>query len=626
MKMKIVQQTNELECGVCALVAIHNNIYNKFISKEQALEESNISSNGMTIFDFEELGHKLGLECESYELNFAEFTNLKINSYFVLLLSVHGTNGHYVIARKKQKYIEIYDSCSTKMNKLSYSDLQKVFLNVLILVKKCPNKAFIKTFSKATTLLMFDLKFVLLNLGLSILLLALSVASASFLNYIIDLAIAKSSVNNLITICFIFILIYFCNDILTYVANLYMSRNVKNNFVLFTSKILSSLQSKLPTFLNKVDKNWIFKVDECVYNIANFCIVEINKFITNIIFCFVCICIIGSIQYYLLIFVFVYAVIEFIFFLFSYRKKQEVFMSIIRHENGNAQYYKDLINSLNNEVWLTKRRTLIERIKNNYSNIYTNYSDVIIFRSNSTLFKSLLKSLCEICVIALMSYLVIKQNDLSIGKLTFVISAFALYKNSASGISDYFLYKLEFDVYWQVYQDLTIVSNPKESQTFKLDDKIRSICFVKDDDISKLQINQVNLTQNSVIDLLKNSNKILINNQDIKLSTQFLESIVILDQLSSVDPSILIKQIENDPEMYSQYLRYFNLDLNKTNLTFYENLIINFLCLLSEKNKIIFIDDVMPYIKSKDMTVIKQIINKARKDNTVIITGKEKYD
>ncbi|XQP54991.1 MAG: cysteine peptidase family C39 domain-containing protein [Mycoplasmoidaceae bacterium] len=624
--MKIVQQTNEQECGVCTLVAIHNHIYNQFISKEQALEQSNISDNGMTIFDFEELGHKLGLECESYELNFAEFTNLKINSYFVLLLSVHGTNGHYVIARKKQKYIEIYDSCSSKMNKLSYSDLQKVFLNVLILVKKCPNKAFVKTFSKATTLLMFDLKFVLLNLGLSILLLALSVASASFLNYIIDLAIAKSSVNNLITICFIFILIYFCNDILTYVASLYMSRNVKNNFVLFTSKILSSLQTKLPIFLNKVDKNWIFKVDECVYNIANFCIVEINKFITNVIFCFVCICIIGSIQYYLLIFVFVYAVIEFIFFLFSYRKKQEVFMSIIRNENGNAQYYKNLINSLNNEVWLTKRRTLIDRIKNNYSNIYKNYSDVIIFKHNSLLFKSLLKSLCEICVIGLMSYLVIKQNDLSIGKLTFVISAFALYKNSASGISDYFLYKLEFNVYWQVYQDLTIVSNAKENKTFKLEESIKSICFIDEDVKTQLLINKNNLISKPVIDLLKHSNKILINNRNIELSKNFWESIIVLDQTCNADPHLLIKQIENNPELYSQYLRYFNIDLNKTNLSFYDSLIINFLTLISEKDKLIFIDDVMSCIKSKDMVVIKQIINKVRKNNIVIVTGKEKYD
>ncbi|MCQ3914581.1 MAG: cysteine peptidase family C39 domain-containing protein [Mycoplasmoidaceae bacterium] len=350
MGIKIVNQTNEQECGVCALTSMYNHFYKDSLSKEQVLEHSHITENGMTIFDLESLGQQLGLECESYEIDFNEFSNLKINSYFILLVSTGSNNNHYVIGRKQKKYIEIYDSCSMEMNKMSYKQLQKIFLNVIILVKRHPNKTFNKVFGKARTLLLFDLKFVLLNLGLSLLLLGVSVGCASFLNFIIDLSISKGSVNNLITICFIFVLVYFSNDILTYVSNLYMSKHIKNYFVLFTNKILSCLESKKSDFLNKVDKNWIFKVDECVYNISNFCIVEINKFITSIVFCFVCICIIGSIQYYLLIFVLLYGVIELIFFLFAYRKKKEVFMNIVRNENNNAQHYKNLINSLTSEL------------------------------------------------------------------------------------------------------------------------------------------------------------------------------------------------------------------------------------------------------------------------------------
>ncbi|MBQ0045657.1 MAG: hypothetical protein KBS35_02090, partial [Mycoplasma sp.] len=258
MRLKIVNQTNEQECGVCALTALHNYFYHDTISKEQTLEQCHLSDNGMTIFDFETLGHQLGIDCESYELNYAEFNSLKINGYFVLLLSTDGSNNHYVIARKQKKFIEIYDSCSMDVSKIKYSQLEKIFLNVVILVKKHPNKTFSKTFSKARTILMFDLKFVLLNLSLSVLALGFSVGSASFLNFIIDLAISKSSINNLISICFIFILLYFVNDILSYVSNLYMSKYIKNYFILFTNKILSSLHSKKLNFFNKVDRNWIF--------------------------------------------------------------------------------------------------------------------------------------------------------------------------------------------------------------------------------------------------------------------------------------------------------------------------------------------------------------------------------
>lgn len=627
MGLKIVNQTNEQECGVCALTALHNFYYREQIDKEQVLEQSCISQEGMTIFDFEQLGKELGIDCESYEVKFSEFINLKINSYFVLLvMTQNGSANHFVVAKKKNNYIEIYDSCSMQVLKLTYSELEKVYMNVVILVNKKPNPAFVKVFGTTKTLLMFDLKFVLLNLGLSILILALSMGTASFLNFIIDLAVSKGSINNLITISFIFVLVYFANDLLSYVSNLYMSRHIKNYFLLFTGKILTGLETKKLDFLHKVDKNWIFKVDECVYNISNFFVVEINKFITNIIFCVACICVIGSLQYYLLIFVMLHALLEFIFFLFSYRKKKEIFLNVVRSENNNAQYYKHLINSLANELWCTKRKNIIQRIKDNYSNIYKNYHDVVVFKSNTTLFKSLLKSFFEICIIALMAVLIIKTNTMTIGKLTFVISAFALYRNSSNDLFNYFLSKIEFDIYWQVYKDLTNVGTVIESKSFVLDEKINSICFKTDDANIVIDNKHANDIYIPLIELIKLSKEIEINNKKIKCDKSFWNSIIVLDQQTSTDTQLLIKHIGFNPELYSQYIQYFKLDLNKENQLFYDRIIINLLTLLNEKNKIIFIDDILKFVDKKDLVVVKQIINKIKKWNTVFILGKEEND
>lgn len=254
MGINIIIQTNEQECGVCVLTALHNHFYNKKLDKECILEESSISSNGMTIFDFESLGAKLGIECESYEAKFNEFINLKISGYFVMLLMTNsGGMNHYVIARKRKQYIEIYDSCSLQSTKMSYEQLKQIFLNVIILVKKKPNEIFNKLFNKASTLLMIDLKFILLNLSLSLLIMAASIGGATFLNFIIDLAIAKSSINNLVTMSFIFIFLYFANDILNYISHLYMSKQTKNYSLLFTNKILSCLSNKSLNFTHKVD-------------------------------------------------------------------------------------------------------------------------------------------------------------------------------------------------------------------------------------------------------------------------------------------------------------------------------------------------------------------------------------
>lgn len=627
MGIKIITQTNEQECGVCALTALHNHYFDKPISKELALELSHIDDTGMTIFDFEALGQSLRLECESYEVTFSEFNNLKINNYFVLLVTTCMSNNHYVIARKRKKFIEIYDSCSMEMKKLSYKEIEKIFLNVIILVKKKPNKAFSKTFGKSSTLLMFDLKFVLLNVGLSVLILTTSVVCATFLNYVIDLAISKSSINNLITICFIFILFYFMNDILTYVSNLYMAKHVKNYFVLFTNKILSSMETKNNDFLYKVDKNWIFKVDECVYNISNFCIVEINKFITNIIFITICICIIGSIQYYLLIFVLIWGIIEFIFFLFSYRQKKDVFLNIVRNENNNAKHYKDLIYSLNNELWFSKRQSLITKIKNNYSGIYKNYSDVILFRNNANLGKSLLKSFCEICLIALMSYFVIKTEQLSIGKLVFGISAFALFKNSTSDLFGYFLAKIEFNIYWQVYKDLTTVGNVYSKQTVTLKEKIKTISFEFKNKWIKFDIKEkLHIVDIPILDLIKKSKKININNLQKEIDKNIMDKLIIVDEHSTPTKELVIKDMSSKAASYSQYLRFFNIDLNKGKQSFYDSIIINLLSLLSEKDKIIFVDNIHHYIKKKDKVVVKQLLNKIRRNNALFIVGKEDND
>ncbi|MCQ2748197.1 MAG: hypothetical protein MJ223_03000 [Mycoplasmoidaceae bacterium] len=89
----------------------------------------------------------------------------------------------------------------------------------------------------------------------------------------------------------------------------------------------------------------------------------------------------------------------------------------------------------------------MKKIKNNYSSLYKNFSSVISYKNNLSLFKSALKSFVEVCLIGFMSYLIIKTNTLSLGRLTFLISAFGLFKNSVDGLTVYPLEKLEFDIY-----------------------------------------------------------------------------------------------------------------------------------------------------------------------------------
>lgn len=630
MKLQIISQINEQECGVCAITSLHNYFYkHNQLTKEQVLDKSQISNLGMTLFDLEVLGQHVGLECESYEVKWAEFLNLKISGYFILLVATNdGQTNHYVIARKNKKQIEIFDSSSNQPIKLSYNDFKSMYLNVVVLVKKQPSKLFDKVFGKTKTLLIFDIKFVLINLLLSVLVLCTSIVCASFLNWIIDLAIDKSSINNLITISFIFILVYCLNDLLTYISSLYVSNQTRTYFMLFTSKILKNLPNKKFDFLNKVDKQWIYKIDECVYNISNFCIIEINKFITNIIFACICICIIGSINYWLLIFCLLFMVVEFVFFLFSYKKKKEKFLNLVRSENKNTIFYKRLINSLESDIWESRRRKLIFQIKDNYSYIYKNFSDVNLFRGNTNLFKSLIKGVLEIIMIALMGYFVITSNNLTIGSITFLIASFSLFRTSCNDICNYFLAKLEFDIYWQVYKDLTNVSNMqlnKEILNFREINKLTFICNGRE--INLFQNKANNQIKDNCLNLFIKSQKIKIENQDVDINIiETKNKFILIDEFTKPDTQTFLNEFENNFSLYGQYVRYFKLDLNKKKQSFYDCIIINLLSLLGEREKIILIDSLNKYIRKKDKLVIKQLINRIRKHNSVFLVGKEEYD
>lgn len=629
MKIQITSQINEQECGVCALTSLHNYFYkHDQLKKEKVLDKSEIDNNGMSIIDFEILGNKLGLECESYEVQWSEFLSLKINGYFVLLLSTGKSSNHYVIARKQKKGLQIIDSCSNEIKSITYDKLKTMFTGILILVNKKPSDLFNKTFGKATTLLLFDVRFVLFNLLLSLLILLTSIGCASFLNWIIDIAISKSSINNLLTISFTFLLIYILNDLLTYISGLYTSKQTKSYLVLFTSKILSSISNKKYDFLNKVDSNWIYKIDECVYNLSIFCVVEVNKFITNIIFSFICICIIGSINYWLLIFCVIFGVIEVIFFIFRYKKKKETFLLIIRSENKNTIYYKQLIRSLSEQIWENKKTTLIHRIKENYGSIYKNFNDITLFRSNNSLFKSIFKGVIEIALIVVMGYLVISTEDLSIGNLTFVISAFGLYRTSINDICDYFLAKQEFDVYWQVYKDLTSVSNLKETYKLLVNENVKSINFNIDNNEVCLSHNKFNnCSKYTGFELISLSKSIRINDKKLDMNQKSIHSLfILLDERTRVDIPYFLQHIESNVMLYGQYIRYFKLDLNNQKQSFYDCVIINLLTLLQEKNKIILIDNLLHFVPKKDKLVVKEILNKIRKHNFVFVLGKEEND
>jgi ABC-type bacteriocin/lantibiotic exporter with double-glycine peptidase domain len=103
--MKTFIQTNFNECGVCAISSYVEHFYNKN-KKTEILDEANITRNGLSLYDFEILASKFGLDCHSYELQCEELYSNKISKYFVALLK-NESGLHYVICSLKDKSFHI---------------------------------------------------------------------------------------------------------------------------------------------------------------------------------------------------------------------------------------------------------------------------------------------------------------------------------------------------------------------------------------------------------------------------------------------------------------------------------------------------------------------------------------
>jgi len=627
MGIEITNQINEQECGVCVLTSLHNHFYsNDKLEKQSLLDLSKISRDGLSIFDFESLAKQVKLSTETYQLTWDEFVQLKVTKYFVLLLSTNNGGNHYVIAKKKRNnMVEIYDSANSTVKQYKYEQLKPLFLEIIILINKAKDSKYSSDLKNYKSLLMINIKQILLSIVLYSIVFLLAVVMASFLNWVIDLAITKKSISNLITICFTFALVYILNDLMTYIVTLYSSNYLKDNLILLTSKALMSLSNKNPSFLNKVDKTWIYKIDECVYNIANYCVVEINKFITNIIFIIVCICIVGAISPWLLIFCGVYLLIELSFFFLNYSKKKDLFTRLLKHENKNTLNYKELISNLENEYWYSKRINHIHKIKTNYGNLYKNFHDVNLYKANTSLCKSLLKSLFEILLFGTIAYLAIKNESLTIGRITFVISSINLMKSASEEMFNFFLYRIEFLTYWQIYSDLIFVDNndKQPKQILLQDSNVLSFNYQSKQYVIKSNVKE-NIIPNNVVEIFKDIDQIKINDKPIGLNTLSLsETLIVIDEYTQADKQLLISLFQANPTLYGKYIRLFNLDLNDKKVGSYQNLLINLMNLLDEKNKIIILDSIDDLFKEKDVFVIKEIINKLNKDNYVFITRKE---
>lgn len=621
MGIFITNQTNNNECACCVITSLYNYFYKSKIDKESILQEANLQKSGLSIFDFEVLAEKFNIGCESYNVEWNEFKEFKYNGYFVCLTK-HDDLFHYVIISKKNKIITIYDSLDGKKN-LDYETFHKIFCDVIIFVKRKETNQIKRTITNDLYHFM-NVRNVIISFLVSFVSLILSVLTAGFINYVISIAINNNSVSNLITVIFFFGMLFLFQNILGYIESLFSKTNYKNLFKILINNLTKKLLIKDQSFSQKINLNWMYRTDECIDTIANFLTVSINQTLSNsflFIITSIMICIINYWFIFLIAMIFLY---KMIFFVIKFRKQKDILKSLINIDNKNNNDISRIIDHLNYESNANQRGLMVEKIKQNYSNLFLTVNETMFFSTNLEFFETLIEDFIYVAIIGISGYFIISDNILDVGELIFLLGLFQLNKNSLSEITMFFIAKEKYKFYYQVYLDLINIGNIKNiDKNFNM--KITSI-KLKSNITNKIYIlkNNTTLSKNNINQFYSSKeHQITFNNinDDFSSSNVLQNKLIVIDSNAKFTIDEIAKTLQSDNGFLIKTISFFQTNLSQRPQNYYEQLLINIVSIINSKNKIIIFYDIVNALNKEHKIYFKKEIVPYLIKNNFILWG-----
>lgn len=289
--MKIVQQTSDNECGVCVINMLANYYHNKTIDKNIILQKANLTKNGLSLQELENLANEFNLDAQSFECSFEELIDEKINDYFIALINKNGLN-HFVIVKNYNKnFFRIYDP-ENKIYELNNEEFKKIFLNIIVRVSK-NHQIFDLPIFKESYLKNIKLSSLIIILFIELLNIPLNIFLSKIVNLLIDLVLIDTQIKNLTYLFIVFSLFYISNAFKDLLITIYINKISNNIFSNINNKIVNNLANKSIIFFNKTNLGELSSIQIHLNNIIHFLLVSRIKLLVNTLFAICIICLLG---------------------------------------------------------------------------------------------------------------------------------------------------------------------------------------------------------------------------------------------------------------------------------------------------------------------------------------------
>lgn len=634
--IKITEQINETECGICVIKTLINHFHKKQINKSELLERVVLDNTGLSLYDFEVLCHEYGINIDTYNSNWDEFINYKNDNHFVTIINKDNLL-HYVIVKKTKKKIIIYDSCDG-IKEMEYKDFREIFFDVIIECSKGilhnNSSIFIDKIKKY-----ISIKQILIVNFINLIVVLLSIFGGSFFQQVIDKVINVNDISNLLTISIIFGFNFLLIHLGSWFINLFSSNEFISYYRYLNKNALISISNKHDSFFSKVDYNNLLTLDNHIGNISSFYTSSLNNIFGDSITIISCSILLANYNIWFLLLCIIAILINLLidFILYHFNKKNIKDSIII-----NSKYNKNYINFLNNNKITSSslvNKKMIQNINHDNQDIKKLYNKDKLFISSINFVSNFLRSIFFIVVMFIGVNEILKINsNSSISRLSFSISIIQMILSSTKSLFNIISTIPQYKVSSEIYNNIINIDNIKdniginfiETKEIKFTNfnyELKHNKLFKEFNISlqndTILFGECGIGKTTLLKII--SNKIKTDKRNISINDinyDLINSKWINDNVFYISEDIYLSDNSLQSLLNTNYqnlivelikmmdLKSFSIE---DNISIGERQIFIFISLLLQNNKVLLIDELLsnvsPKIKNFLLLKIKPIIS-----------------
>lgn len=578
--MKIINQTSNNECGICAINMIINYYYHS--DRDRKLEiysyTKNMDKNGISMIEIENIFQKFNINAISYECKFSEI--FSISSPFIMVMK-YNDNFHYVVAKIKNNKLYIYDPIG-KVKIYAKNDKINEFLGYIICTsykkqKIKPINLNLKIIKNVS--ITMNIIFTFINTFEFI----FSLLISFILSKIVNINFEQTFEDSIWKISFIYIVILLLSELFNYlnkiIKNYYFSKVFPASIDIFWQKI----NNKTSSFFQMYSIHELSQIYMYTYKIINFICIYTSDIFSDMIVLILSF-ILGLIINPLNLYFYLLLILINFFIMYLNIKLDKKLVNFIHkqnpiHDKKILNFFENKINNINYHTDTKISKEIQLELNNTLWKTINIQNKISLLDCIDKIINSLIQFILIILIIK-------NENDFSLIFLN--LNIVNLYNKSLKSILNYLNEYSNINLILDIVKKIYSINENNNSKIIPFK-KIDNIIIDNNNYSKNICINTKNILENSFINNLINLNEfdysIKINGFDINKINKslFIKKMLILITPKKYKNNNISTFLSNS--VY-EYCSKINKDFNRE-----INLLITLSNLINEENKLIILND-----------------------------------